>query len=212
MLEGMTPLAEPTAPARPPGRPRSPQADRAILDATLEVLAEVGFGRLTVERVAEHAGVGKATIYRRWPTKMALVMAAVDEVSRSPSPEIDTGTTRGDLILLLASMISAITTTIAGRILPGLIAETALSPELRDALTHLWVTRRELLLAVLERGVARGDVPPLTDLGLTADLLYGAVHYRFLVSATPMDPGFAEELVDAVLPQVGRTSSARSKR
>lgn len=211
----MTPLAEPAAPARPPGRPRSPQADRAILDATLEVLAEVGFGRLTVERVAEYAGVGKATIYRRWPAKMALVLAAVDELSRSPSPEIDTGTTRGDLILLLASMISAITTTIAGRILPGLIAETALSPELRDALTHLWVTRRELLLAVLERGVARGELPGPADLGLTADLLYGAVHYRFLVSATPMNPDFAENLVDAVLPQLGRsnrTSRTRSKR
>jgi AcrR family transcriptional regulator len=189
----------PPAQARPPGRPRSPEADRAILNATLEVLALMGFGRLTVEGVATHAGVGKATIYRRWPSKMSLVLAAVGDLSSTPSPEMGAGTTRDDLITLLRHIIDALTATIAGRILPGLIAETPHSPELREALHDFWLGRRELMLEVLAAGVARGEISPDADRELVADLLYGPVHYRFLISAGRLDGGFAEELVGSVL-------------
>src|SRR5260370_38097106 len=82
---------ESTPPPRSPGRPRSPAAERAILDATLELLASEGFDRLTVEGVAAHAGVGKATIYRRWPSKLALVLAARGELSAHPLPELTPG-------------------------------------------------------------------------------------------------------------------------
>ena len=91
--------------ARPPGRPRSPAAERAILDATLELLASEGFDRLTVEGVAAAAGVGKATIYRRWPSKLALVLAAVGELSAHPLPELTTARTRDDLVSLLRHII-----------------------------------------------------------------------------------------------------------
>ena len=187
---------------RPPGRPRSPEADRAILDATLEVLALVGFGRLTVEGVAAHAGVGKATIYRRWPSKMALVLAAVEDLATAPSPQIGTGSIRGDLVALLHHVIQALTTTIAGRILPGLVAEISHSPELTGVLHNFWFSRRELMVQVLLQGAECGELPAGSDCELLADLLYGPVHYRYLISAAPLDHGFVQQLVETVLQRV----------
>ena len=187
---------------RSPGRPRSPRADRAILDATLELLASDGFDRLTVEGVAALAGVGKATIYRRWASKLDLVLAAVAELSASPLPDLSTGTTREDLVTLLRHVIEALTGTVAGRILPGLIAETARTPELLGVLHDFWLSRRGLMLEVLRRGSAEGDLPADVDHEMLADLLYGPVHYRFLISAAPLGPELAEKLVDTVMRQL----------
>src|SRR5437660_10972007 len=195
-------VAEESAPhPRSPGRPRSPAAERAILDATLELLASEGFDRLTVEGVAASAGGGKATIYRRWPSKLALVLAAVGGLSAHPLPELTTGHTRDDLVSLLRHIIEALSGTIAGRILPGLVAESARSPDLLGVLHDFWISRRGLMLEVLRQGSAQGDLPEDVDHELIADLLYGPVHYRFLISATPVDPPLAEELVDAVMAQ-----------
>jgi AcrR family transcriptional regulator len=190
-------------PLRPPGRPRSPRAERAILDATLELLASEGFGRMTVEGVAAAAGVGKATIYRRWASKLDLVLAAVGELSAHPLPELTAGSTREDLIALLRHIIEALTSTVAGRILPELVAETARSPELLGILQDFWISRRGLMLQVLRRGSAQGDLPGDVDHELIADLLYGPVHYRFLISGGPLGPELADRLVDAVMRRVG---------
>jgi len=160
-----------------------------------------------VEGVAAKAGVGKATIYRRWPAKLALVLAAVGELAAHPLPELTTGDTRDDLVTLLRHIIDALTTTIAGRILPGLIAEAVRSPELLEVLHDFWISRRGLMLQVLERGSAQGDLPKDIDHELIADLLYGPVHYRFLISAAPLDAALADQLVDAVLRRVGPASS-----
>ncbi|HEU5003888.1 MAG TPA: TetR/AcrR family transcriptional regulator [Actinomycetota bacterium] len=187
---------------RPPGRPRNPQAEQAILDATLELLARDGFGRLSVEAVAAEAGVGKATIYRRWASKLELVLAAVRQLSDHPLPTLTTGTTRDDLVTLLRHVIDALSTSIAGRILPGLVAETARSPELLGVLQAFWITRRQLMLQVLRRGWAQGDLPDNMDHELLADMLYGPVHYRFLISAAPLGPQLADDLVDAVMPRL----------
>ena len=202
------PMDDPPVPGitRPPGRPRSPEADRAILDATLEVLSLVGFGRLTVEGVAAHAGVGKATIYRRWPSKMALVLAAMEEFSSAPPPELATGSTRGDLVSLLNHVIDALTNTIAGRILRALVGEISHTPELTHVLHNFWISRRELMMHVLTQGTTCGELPADVDTQLLADLLYGPVHYRFLISAAPLDGRFADQLVETVLDRVGQAS------
>ncbi|HEY2666345.1 MAG TPA: TetR/AcrR family transcriptional regulator [Actinomycetota bacterium] len=199
-------------PPRSPGRPRSPTAERAILDATLELLASEGFDRLTVEGVAAQAGVGKATIYRRWPSKLALVLAAVGELSTHPLPELTTGRTRDDLVSLLRHIIEALSGTIAGRILPGLVAESARSPDLLGVLHDFWITRRKIMMKVLRQGAAQGDLPEGVDLELIADLLYGPVHYRFLISAAPLDRPLAEQVVDAVMAQWGPVRKRSGKR
>ena len=206
----MTDNADPSPlPLRSPGRPRSPRAERAILDATLELLASEGFGRMTVEGVAAKAGVGKATIYRRWASKLELVLAAVGQLSAHALPELTTGSTREDLIALLRHIIEALTSTIAGRILPGLVAETARSPELLGVLHDFWISRRGLMLRVLRQGSAQGDLPDDIDHELIADLLYGPVHYRFLISGAPLGAELADELVDAVMRRVGPASRSR---
>ena len=158
-----------------------------------------GFGRLSVEGVASLAGVGKATIYRRWGNKLALVLAAVGELSAHPLPEVTTGSTRDDLVALLGHVIDALTTTIAGRILPGLIAESARSPELQGVLEDFWLARRHLMLEVLRQGSDRGELPAGADHELLADLLYGPVHYRFLMNAAPVSPDLAAQLVGTVM-------------
>jgi AcrR family transcriptional regulator len=189
---------------RPPGRPRNHEADQAILSATFDLIAKGGVGRLSVEAVAERAGVGKTTIYRRWPSRAALIEAAVDAFARQEVPIPDTGDTRGDLVALLAAIIRAYTTTPAGQVLPDLLAETARSPELAQALDGFWTSRRKVMFAVLERGVTRGELPANIDYEVTNEALVGPIYYRLLVSRLPLEVKQAEMIVDTVLHYVVR--------
>lgn len=192
------PMAVPV-PGRRPGRPRSASADRAIMRATLELLAEVGFGRLSVEGVAARAGVGKTTIYRRWPSKVNLVLAAVSGLVQQTIPIPDTGSTREDLLILVRSVIDTLSETIGGRILAHLVAETPVNAELADALRRLWGSRRALTFEVLRRGVARGDLPHDVDVEFMADLLYGPIYSRFFVTGAPLNEPVARQIVDALM-------------
>jgi AcrR family transcriptional regulator len=184
---------------RGPGRPRSPQAHEAILDATVDLLAEVGYAGLTMEGIACRAGVGKATIYRRWPSKVALVVEAVQSTTE-PVPDPDTGSVRGDFEILTAKMVDKMTRSSAGRIMVGLVADAARNPELAEALRSGFIAgRRAALKVTLERGVGRGEVRPDVDVDLVGDLLVGPLYYRLMVSGGPVDEQFADQVVDAVL-------------
>jgi AcrR family transcriptional regulator len=202
MAETKTTTTDFEAPQRS-GRPRDARAHRAILDAVLSLLAEVGYVGLTIEGVAAKAGVAKTTVYRRWPSKASLVLAAVEDVAtkvRIP----DTGTVRGDAAALLRDVIKVYTKTVAGRVIPGLIADMAENPDLAEAIGGLWKTRREIMFGILERGISRGELRPDIDLELTADLMHGPVYYRFLISRflisrAALSARFAEEVVDAAL-------------
>ncbi|MCZ6785361.1 MAG: TetR/AcrR family transcriptional regulator, partial [Proteobacteria bacterium] len=133
------------------GRPRSEEAHQAILDATLELLAEVGFSAFTVEGVAQRAGVGKATIYRRWPSKLPLV---VEAFGRLPAlKEADTGNLVEDLKTMLRSYLQLFNTTTMAAVLPSLAGERAHNPELSELLDPVLRGRRQPLLRALERGV-----------------------------------------------------------
>jgi AcrR family transcriptional regulator len=180
-----------------PGRPPSADAHRAIIDATLDLLAEERYGSLTMEGVAARAGVAKSTIYRRWPSKMALAVAAWEAVAAEVKVP-DTGTIRGDLVRLLEDIIRVITRTVARRIIPGLVAEAEEDPELEEAFRAFWASRRAIMIRMLERGVSRGELPADTDFELTADLLYGPIYYRFLISGAPLPRTTAGRIVDAV--------------
>jgi AcrR family transcriptional regulator len=110
------------------GRPRSEAAHQSILDATLELLAEVGFSALTVEGVAQRAGVGKATIYRRWPSKLPLVVEAFGELPAFT--DVDTGSLDTDLEAMLTQYLKSFLSTPLATVYPSLAAERRHNPEL----------------------------------------------------------------------------------
>jgi AcrR family transcriptional regulator len=187
-------------PALKRGRPRSEQADRAILRAASGVLAERGLGGMSIEEVASRAGVGKATIYRRWPSRGALALDAflADFLSQQPPP--DTGTLRGDLLAALRAWIRSVTATSAGPVLAGLIAEAQLDPGLAAGWRERVVERlRAQQKTLLDRAVERGEIPADTDDEVVLDLVFGAAYHRLLHGHQPLTDVFARNVVDLVL-------------
>src|SRR6266540_1637796 len=128
---------------------------------------------------------------------LSVVAAAEDLAAKVRSP--DSGNLGDDLVALLRDVIRVYTKTVAGRITPGLLADMAEHPELADAIGGFWAGRRELMLEVLRRGISRGELRPDIDLELAADLLYGPIYYRLLVTRAPLTIRFADQVVDAVL-------------
>jgi AcrR family transcriptional regulator len=194
---------------RPRGRPRSARADRAILDATIELLSDRGYGGLTVEAVASRAGVGKSTIYRRWPSKATLAAAAVNALARERVPAPDTGDLREDLVGLLGDPIGR-HGDVLGRIFPDLIAEMHRNPELSGTMLEALGARRSIIRNVLRRAQERDELPGDADLGRIIDLLSGALYYRLLVSREAVEPDLPAWIVGAILDGVRAKSGRRS--
>jgi AcrR family transcriptional regulator len=194
-------MTEPVAPTPAPrGRPRSERSHRAILDAANELLAERGFVDLTIEEVAQRAGVGKTTIYRRWPGKGTLVFEAfaTDFLNRQPLP--DTGSLRGDLLAALRAFIRVVKGTVTGRTLVGLIAEVQRDPELAEIWREGFVGRvRNQHRVMVDRAVERGEASPDTDSDVVLDLLFGAAYHRLLQSHLALSDRFAHAVVDTVV-------------
>jgi AcrR family transcriptional regulator len=188
---------------RRPGRPRSTRADDAILEAAVEIFAEVGLEGLTVEGVAARAGVGKATIYRRYPGKVDLVVAAVRCFTQPRLAPPDTGTTRGDLAALVDGLIAMLTTTPLGRALPTLVATRTRVPELDRTYTDIVGEKRARSAVVIRRGIERGDLRADVDPEIVIDCYVSPIFYRFLVSDAPLDAAFAAGIVDATMRAFG---------
>ena len=191
--------------AAPRGRPRSQEADRAILTATAELLAERGLAAMSIEEVAARAGVGKTTIYRRWPSKRLLALDAFVASFREEQAQPDTGTLRGDMLAALHAWVRAVTQTPMGSMLTGLIAEAQHDPELRGA----WRDRvleplREQNRTMLDRAIARGEIDPSVDREVVLDLFFGAAEHRLLLGHLPMTDDFIAEVVDVILDGVAR--------
>jgi len=172
-------LAEDRSPT--PGRPRSEEAHRAILSATLELLVEVGFSSLTIEGVAQRAGVGKATIYRRWSSKLPLVIEAYSLLPQLE--DVDTGNLVTDLEEMLRNYLRLLTSTPLRGVIPSIAGERAHNEELSELFDPIVRERRRPLIAVLRRGVARGEIAPDVDLDLAADLLVGPITTRLFFGA-----------------------------
>jgi AcrR family transcriptional regulator len=166
---------------RSPGRPRSERADRAILEAALDLFVEAGFDAMTVEGVADRAGVGKTTVYRRWSSKEDLVSAAVGRLSAAVGAP-DTGSVRGDLVGLAEALIDVLTSTDAGRALPRMAGEVAAGSALgRAYVRSVLGPRRRLVAAVLRRGIERGELPRDLDVELAIDTFIGPLLIRRLL-------------------------------
>lgn len=180
------------------GRPRSDRAHRAILDATRELLVENGFSRLRLEHVAARAGVGKATIYRRWATREALVLELLMELA-APHIEIeDVDDTHAELLAATTHAMRALTETPFGPVIRALLSHIACNPALGDPFRAAVVQgRRDAVAAVMARGIARGDLRPDADADVATELLVGPVYFRLMFGGE-LTPGFAERVVDAV--------------
>ena len=164
------------------GRPRSAEAHQAILDATLTLLDEIGYGALTIEGVAARAGVGKTTIYRRWPSKLELAVDAVAEM-RPESPPEDAGSLEGDFAAVLRNQVARTAGGPVPRILPRLLAESMGDPDLHRAVQRELIQPiRAVIGEILRRGLERGELRPDLDLELSTDMVHGTVVYRILMS------------------------------
>ena len=181
------------------GRPREARADRAILRATLALMADRGVEDLRIDEVAERAGVGKATIYRRYRSKDELVTAAVAAlVGEIAVP--DTGSTEADLLALMRDAVDVYAGTPAARAMPSLVAAMHRDPELARAIREGFLAgRRTALAQVLERAVERGDLRADLELELALDVLAGPLFYRLLVTGGPIDDALARGVVDLLL-------------
>ncbi len=181
------------------GRPKDERADRAIIAATLRLLAEGGVRNLRMDDVADRAHVGKATIYRRYRSKNALISAAVATlVSEIEIP--DTGSTRADLLALMSQAVELYSGSLAPRLMPSLVEEAHRNPELaRTVRSEFLAGRRAALSTVLKRGVRRGDLRRGLDVELALDVLGGAIFYRLLVTGGPIDQRLAGGVVELIL-------------
>jgi len=185
---------------RAPGRPRDERHDRAILRAALAILRKEGYRGLTIEGVAARAGVGRPTIYRRWPSKPALVVAALVHSTRLALPVPDTGTLRGDLIEVQRHQVELMNSPDNRRVTAGLIADLAIDPELGETYVKEYLTpRRAAVWQVLERGVARGEIRGDADLAFAYDLLVGPLFMRTVVWGQPLADDAAEQTADVIL-------------
>jgi AcrR family transcriptional regulator len=186
--------------ARAPGRPRDPQVDRAILAATLELLAEDGFDGLSIEAVAARARVGKTTVYRRWPSKIPLVVDALTQM-KTPTPAVvaEDTPTREALVRAMSGFTKPHEGS-AARVLAGLVDAMSRNEELAQAVRSVLVTERERgLVAVIERGKQRGEIRPDVDPRVMVDLLGGPVVLRRLITGGPVNQRLALAIVDLVM-------------
>ncbi len=185
--------------ARPSGRPRSVEADRAIVDAVIEEFVEHGWDGLTVEGVAVRAGVGKATIYRRYPSKVDLLTAAAEVLTEDKDPIPDTGTLAGDIRALGRSYVRMLTRSRLGRALPAMVTALTRSPDLARAHKRSVSEHRSRVAALLDRAVERGEIRSGTDLELFVDMLFGPLFYRAFVARRPVDAREIDALTDRLM-------------
>ena len=193
---------------------RGAAREEAILLATLELLAECGYDRLTIDAVASRARCSKATIYRRWSGKAALVITAVRWHTGGPgTAACDTGSLRLDLLAALAAMRSSLSGQDAALIL-GLLIAMRRDPELSVAVRdQVLDAKREILGTVIGRAIARGDIPADADTTLIAEISSAVLLSRLLVTGEPLDDAFVQHLVDAVLlPALQRQSSQTQEK
>jgi AcrR family transcriptional regulator len=192
------------------GGSRSERARNAILSATAQLLDEVGFASMTIEEVAARAGAGKATIYRRWPTKGTLAMDALMAEIDPAAPFPDTGSAIEDFRLQLRAVARVFSRPRIRHTLTGVVFEGQNDPELRKAFAERYMNlRRNQARAVIRRGIARGELRTGFDEEVLFDQLYGAVYFRLLVSGQPINRRFTDELVDQAFEGLRPTAKSR---
>jgi AcrR family transcriptional regulator len=176
---------------------RRARTEKAIFDAAEELIAQGGVEGLTIEGVAARSGVAKTTIYRRWSDKDELAVAILVERTATLSPPRDVGDTRKELLTFLKTAKQVIR---PGGVAQGLASAIATQPDLgRTYRERIVDPRRAELKTVIDRGIARGDFRPDTDVWVAHELLIGPLYYRLLFSGAPLGTKHDNQLVDALL-------------
>lgn len=192
--------------AEKPRRERRAPAGAAVLqkDVTLAIqaavfteLAKHGYGRLSIEAVARRAGVGKTAIYRRWTSKLQMVVEVVSAAAVKVMPVPDTGTLSGDIRELLDAGAQAMRHPLASQIVPDLLAEAARNPGIAETLENaLRDTQQGLSAVMIKNAVERGDLPPDTDVELALDMVFGPLYWRVAVTRSPVSDDYLDHLAE----------------
>ena len=205
-----TTLANPTL--AKPGRPRSPEADLAIREATLELLATHGYAELTMSGVAAAAGVSSATLYRRWSSKLDLVIDVLK--ARAEERKVpNTGSLRGDLLAFVDRISEDLKGSDHGSVLPGLVGEIGRNPELAKVFRSSLVTpSRAAWRELLQRADNRGELRDGLDFDVVADLLTGPLYARLLISGLPITKSVATHLADLTFQAIASPRALRARQ
>ncbi|GAA1361991.1 TetR/AcrR family transcriptional regulator [Catellatospora chokoriensis] len=172
----------------------------AIQAAVVEELAAVGYGRLSIEAVARRAGVAKTAVYRRWGSKLEMVLEIVAGVAGRKLPLPDTGTLTGDLTVFMQILVIALRHPLASQIIPDLLAEASRNAEIAQTLQQaLRANQHEIGTLLVGRAVERGELPAGTDPDLAVDLIVGPIYWRLTVNRDPLPTDYVRRLVDAVI-------------
>ena len=181
------------------GRPRSDSTHRRILLATRDLLMQDSFAQLRIEHIAARAGVSKAAIYRRWPSKQALALELLVALAGPHISIAETDDTREELLACVINPMRAVTDTPFGPVIRSLLSQIATDPTLGDPFRATVVqARRTEISRVIERGIARGDLRPDADPRIATELLVGPVYFRVMFGGE-LTRDFAERIVDAML-------------
>lgn len=181
------------------GRPRSEKTRLAILEATSDLLEEGGFAATTFESIAARAGVSKVTIYKWWPSRGSVAIDAFFHHHIQTIVFPDTGSVAEDLTSQMLVMVSTFRGR-AGEIMAELIGQAQSDPALAETLLTGWLQpRREASIAVIRRGIERGELREDVDLSLFLDQLYGPIYYRLVTRVGPLSDEFVRGLVNNVV-------------
>lgn len=192
-----------------PGRPRSAECDRAILDAALAEYAAHGVDGMSVDAVAARAGVSKATIYRRYPSKVELVVAAAFEVAAERAPQPDTGSLRGDLRAVLYNLRALLDDSVLGAAVRMLPFDAVRHDDLARMHREFVRERRRLTYAVFDRAVGRGEMRAGVPFDFAADALVAPLFYRHLVLRERVDDAYVEAVVGDFVARFGAGAEPR---
>src|SRR3954447_11204231 len=202
------------------GRPRDPSRDGVIRAAILRLLADVGYGALTMDAVASEAGVGKATIYRRWRTKQDLVVDTISDLNRAEATAEDTGCLEGDLRAMLRSLVSVITGPTGAATLallctvphplarpPRVAPQPALAEAFRNGPLAVW---RHSFEQIWARAEQRGELRPGIAGSVAAETTSAVLVQRWLLTGEPVDEAYADQVLESVvLPLMRRSDPAK---
>lgn len=182
--------------------PRVIRSRASVLAAALELMNEKGIAGTTIEAVAGRSGVAKTTIYRQWADAPALVLATLDDLLQPPA-DPDLGTLRADLLLLVGGLAQALVASPAAGIMAGLMDAAERDPAFAALHAREAERRHGVVLAVIERGIRRGELPAGTDPHDVLDLLTGPIFYRRYTGRARLDAPFAARVVSRVLAAYG---------